>query len=420
VSVAARALARVLELLPDAVVVIDEGLGVRWANRAAEELFGRSLADWEGRSGAELVHPADMMLVVSATETVQGKAVGTPIEVRVATPEGWRLVEVLGRNALGDPEVGGIVLVLRDLTDRRRWEIAHDDAARFRALVSHSPAMSLLIRGDGRVVAASAAVTRVLGHDPELIEGATFADLVYPEDRDLVRAAFELADREGVASQLRPATTRVRLMGQDGMVALVAELAIVSMAGDLVMDGYVVGAQDVTALVETHQALSTLARLDPLTGLPNRAALIEHVTQQLETIGAGEPLTVLFLDLDGFKQVNDAFGHDVGDQMLAAVASRFRESLRPDDYLARFGGDEFVVAARIDAAGAASLVHRLQQVLAEGIDTPLGPTRLGVSVGVAPARAHDTAGTLVGAADADMYTAKRARAAAAGDQGQHG
>ncbi len=416
-SVAVTGLVRVLELLPDAVVVIDEEFGVRWANRAAEQLFGRSLGDWVGRSGAELVHPADMMLVASAIETVQAKPVGTPIEVRVATPQGWRLVEVVGRNALGDPEVGGIVLVLRDLTDRRRWEIAHDDAARFRAMVSHSPAMSLLIGGDGRVVAASAAVTRLLGHDPELIEGAAFADLVHLEDRDLVRAAFELADRAGVASQLRPATTRVRVIGRDGMVALVAELAIVSMAGDLVMDGYVVGAQDVTALVETHQVLSTLARLDPLTGLPNRTALLEHVTQQLEEIRAGEPLTVLFLDLDGFKQINDAYGHDVGDQMLAAVASRFRASLRPDDYLARFGGDEFVVASRVDAVGAASLVHRLQQVLAEEVDTPLGPTRLGVSVGVAPARPHDTAGTLIGAADADMYTAKRTRAPAAGDHG---
>jgi diguanylate cyclase (GGDEF)-like protein/PAS domain S-box-containing protein len=417
VAVAATGLVRVLELLPDAVVVIDEAFGVRWANRAAERLFGRSLGDWVGRSGAELVHPADMMLAVSAIETVQAKPVGTPIEVRVATPQGWRLVEVVGRDALGDPEVGGIVLVLRDLTDRRRWEIAHDDAARFRAMVSHSPAMSLLIGGDGRVVAASAAVTRLLGHDPELIEGAAVADLVHLEDRDLVRAAFELADRDGVGSQLRPATTRVRVIGRDGMVALVAELAIVSMAGDLVMDGYVVGAQDVTALVETHQVLSTLARLDPLTGLPNRTALIEHVTQQLEEIRAGQPLTVLFLDLDGFKQINDAYGHDVGDQMLAAVASRFRASLRPDDYLARFGGDEFVVASRVDAVGAASLVHRLQQVLAEEVDTPLGPTRLGVSVGVAPARPHDTAGTLIGAADADMYTAKRTRAPAAGDQG---
>ncbi len=396
-----------LELLPDAVVVIDDMFRVQWANRTAEELFGQTLDEWVGRSAAEFVHPADVVLAASAAQTVQSKTIGTPIEVRVATRHGWRLVEILGRNALPDPVAPGIVMVLRDLTDRRRWEIAHDDAARFRAVVSHSPVMTWLIDDDGRVVAASAAVTRVLGRDPELLEGSPFDEIVHRGDRELVAEAFDLARRDGVESNLRPATVRVRVRDAKGDVAMTAEMAVVSLLGEAV-DGFVVTIQDVSALVETERVLSTMARSDPLTGLPNRTALVEHLTDRLQAT-AREPISALFLDLDGFKAINDDFGHDLGDKVLAAVAARFRSALRSGDYLARYGGDEFVVVATVDEPAAEGLVHRLRGTLADGLTTPLGQAYLGVSVGIAQARPDDTPSTLLAAADTRMYAAKNSQ-----------
>jgi diguanylate cyclase (GGDEF)-like protein/PAS domain S-box-containing protein len=400
------AIGRVIELLPDAVVVIDDEFRVRWANRAAEEFFAKSLDDWVGRSAVEFIHPADVAMAASSALTVQTKTVGTPIEVRVSTPSGWRLVEIVGRSALTDPSVSGLVLVLRDLTDRRRWEIAHDDSARFRAVVGHSPAMTWLIDADRRVVAASAAVIRRLGRDPEFLEGSPFDDVIHADDRGLAAEAFALAERDGVESVMRPATVRVRVVDAAGDVAMTAEMAVVSLHGE-VIDGFVVSVQDVSGLVETERVLHSMARSDQLTGLPNRIALIEHLTVQLESVPR-KPLSVLFLDLDGFKAVNDDLGHILGDQVLSAVAARFRSALRSADYLARFGGDEFVVVARVDEHAADGLARRLRDALADELSTPHGGARVGVSIGVAQARPDDTPATLLAAADTRMYAAKNA------------
>jgi diguanylate cyclase (GGDEF)-like protein/PAS domain S-box-containing protein len=402
------AVRRVLELLPDAVVVIDDSFRVRWANPAAEELFGKSLEDWVGRSAVEFIHPADVTLAASSTLTVQTKRVGTPIEVRVATPGGWRLVEIVGRSALDDPVAPGLVLVLRDLTDRRRWEIAHDDSARFRAVVGHSPAMTWLIDEDGRVVAASAAVTRRLGRDPEFLEGSPFDEVIHPEDRPLAAEAFALAERDGVESVMRPATVRVRVVDAAGEVAMTAEMAVVSLQGEVV-DGFVVSIQDVSGLVEAERVLKSMARSDQLTGLPNRIALIERLQAELAgTVASDQPLSVLFLDLDGFKAVNDDLGHILGDQVLSAVAGRFRSALRSSDYLARYGGDEFVVVARVDEAGADGLARRLRDALSDEVSTAVGVARVGVSIGIAHARPDDSPATLLAAADTRMYAAKNA------------
>jgi diguanylate cyclase (GGDEF)-like protein/PAS domain S-box-containing protein len=398
---------RVVDRLPDPVVVIDDSFRVQWANATAEELFDKRLDDWVGRSAVEFIHPADIALAASAAQTVQSKTVGTPIEVRVATRHGWRLVEILGRPAMQDPDIAGIILVLRDLTDRRRWEIAHDDSARFRAVVSHSPAMTLLIDEDERVLAVSAAVTRVLGRDPELLEGSPFDEIVHPDDRQLVADALTLARRDGVESVLRPATARVRVVNANGSVAMISEMAVVSLQGEVV-EGFVVSIQDVSALVETERALSQLARSDPLTGLPNRTALVEHLTARL-VAPSPEPISALFLDLDGFKEVNDRFGHDLGDHVLAAVAARFRAVLRSGDYLARYGGDEFVVIVGTGESAAEAVANRLRDTLADGLPTRSGEIRLGVSIGIAEARTDDSPATLLAAADTRMYAAKNAR-----------
>jgi PAS domain S-box-containing protein len=121
-----HAVTRLLDELPDAVVVIDAACVVQWANGAAERLFGRSRAEAVGISGLDLVHPDDLELVLRSLVTVQGKEIGTAIEVRVNTASGWRLVELLGAPVAWLIE-GAILLCLRDLTDRRRYELAHGE-----------------------------------------------------------------------------------------------------------------------------------------------------------------------------------------------------------------------------------------------------------------------------------------------------
>lgn len=133
-----------VDALPDVIVVIDAEGRVQWANRAAERVFGRSLEETVGVSGLDLVHPDDLAFALLSLGTVQDKEVGTPIEVRLRTAGGWRLMELVGAPAPKYCE-GAVVLSLRDLTDRRRYELSHDHDGRFRTLVQNAAALVMLV-----------------------------------------------------------------------------------------------------------------------------------------------------------------------------------------------------------------------------------------------------------------------------------
>lgn len=156
--------------------------------------------------------------------------------------------------------------------------------------------------------------------------------------------------------------------------------------------------------------LALEATHDPLTRLPNRRYLSEWLDQAVaQSSRSGQPLSALYLDLDGFSQINNTLGHDAGDQALIAACSAFRPLLRASDFLARVGGDEFVIISPgADSTGAASLGQRLIEALdalspVEG--SPVG--LIGVSVGVACFPERSDAQSLLAAADAAMYDAKR-------------
>ncbi len=178
-----------LDALPDAVLAMD-GLGrLEWANRAATIMFGRPVSAYAGRSVLDLIHPDDLPFALLSLESIQGKEVGSLIEVRVETSTGWRLVEVVGSNRIGVPGVECLIVTLRDLTDKRRWEVGRSDDAMFRAVVHNAASLLMLVGADGLIRAVSGAVTRLLGRDPEALEGTLLIDLVQPADCE----SFELA-----------------------------------------------------------------------------------------------------------------------------------------------------------------------------------------------------------------------------------
>jgi len=163
------------------------------------------------------------------------------------------------------------------------------------------------------------------------------------------------------------------------------------------------------ALELANQRLSELALQDPLTGLANRTALQQHLEQAIaRSQRRNELLAVMLIDLDGFKPVNDQYGHGFGDQVLAEVARRLRHYLRDADLPARLGGDEFVVICENvqTAADARDLAKRVL----EGLDTPIylegRAVRVGASIGIALYHGEDDATALIRRADAAMYRAK--------------
>lgn len=156
---------------------------------------------------------------------------------------------------------------------------------------------------------------------------------------------------------------------------------------------------------EAEAVLNHQARHDPLTGLPNRASALGAIHASLHE--HGESTTLLFLDLDGFKTVNDRYGHDSGDQLLVTVADRLRRTVPPELSVARFGGDEFLVVTTEDEA--ASLAERVRQALRRPIDIGVAVVETDVSIGVANATEGHTADLLIRDADLAMYQAKQDR-----------
>ncbi|NKX88216.1 GGDEF domain-containing protein [Nocardia coubleae] len=150
---------------------------------------------------------------------------------------------------------------------------------------------------------------------------------------------------------------------------------------------------------------------DVLTGLLNRAALL-RAPQRLRTQWAGKPLCLLFIDLDGFKMVNDSYGHAIGDELIARAASRIRRTARRTDVTARYGGDEFVVLSPRTRAEAAVLAEHLLGAFVRPFELSCGEIPITASIGVACVRTRPSDTTvydLIREADAAMYHAKEHR-----------
>jgi diguanylate cyclase (GGDEF)-like protein len=180
--------------------------------------------------------------------------------------------------------------------------------------------------------------------------------------------------------------------------------------GAVVLTGLVVVRQ-VTAYRENGRLLARLhhgATHDALTQLPNRALFAERLASALASEVTGRPLSVVLIDLDDFKGINDALGHGIGDALLISVGSRLAGCVGPRDTVARLGGDEFVVVLEgMDPAGADLVVGRLMTTFAEPVVAAGHELLVSASVGIADGRAGDDAAELLRQADVAMYAAKR-------------
>ncbi|GAA4969542.1 sensor domain-containing diguanylate cyclase [Kineococcus glutinatus] len=200
------------------------------------------------------------------------------------------------------------------------------------------------------------------------------------------------------------------------------ELRVAQVLADVACN-FVMMAHDRQTALLAHQLAVHAATHDPLTGLPNRALLDDRLAHAVATAQrAHTPLAVLFVDLDGFKSINDTFGHEAGDRLLTTVAARLQGLLRAGDTLARLGGDEFVIVCeglRADPGGAAApdavsaVVERIYAALSEPIDLGGAQARISASIGVATsegeAPAELQAQTLLRQADQAMYAVKHMR-----------
>jgi diguanylate cyclase (GGDEF)-like protein/PAS domain S-box-containing protein len=271
-------------------------------------------------------------------------------------------------------------------------------------LLDLMPDAVCVVDPDGVLLYASAAFERILGYPRDELLGRRVFELVHPEDRDATR---EQAARlmEGLGAR----HFRNRYVHRAGH-----SVDLLWSAQWLPQHGVRVAvARDVSELRRVERELEHRANHDALTGLVNRRRLRELLEHALaEAARTAVPLALLYIDLDAFKSVNDAHGHEAGDRVLIEVGRRLQAGLRQGDTVARLGGDEFVaLLPGCDAASARGLVEALHAQLLLPFQVGGGHRPLGASIGTAafPSDAHQ-ADTLLDRADAAMFAAKRLRA----------
>jgi diguanylate cyclase (GGDEF)-like protein len=188
------------------------------------------------------------------------------------------------------------------------------------------------------------------------------------------------------------------------------ELRLTNLLHEPAVRGIVVNLHDVSARRQVQDELEHRASTDALTGLPNRTVLLEQLAHVL-TLGPTPEVAVVYCDLDGFKAVNDRFGHDEGDRLLVVVAARLAASVRNHDLVARLGGDEFAVLVQgpSSRARAEAIATRIVEALRIPLAVGGASVPVSVSVGVACRSGQvETPSALLRSADAAMYRAKRA------------
>ena len=325
-----------IDALGDPVIVIRTDGTLHHANRASEETLGWDREEFVGRSVLDLVHPDDLALALASMQTIVDKEVGDLIPLRVRTSRGtWVYLEVRGTTVVAEGEQL-IVLVARDTTHRNLLALDQDDIAVLRAVMANMHGMVVLVDVDERIRAINGAVTRQLGHDPELVTDLRFEDLVHPDDREQVLAAWLAVSPE------RSHTLDARFLAADGST-VVCEFTIKNLLNDPIVGCYVISGHVATALNEARNRVAFLAEHDARTGLLNRDGFMKAAE---ELIRSGGGLGLMLIDVAQFRSVNELYGEPVGDRVLTVLAERIDQIRMPDLVTARLNGDEFVMALR--------------------------------------------------------------------------
>ncbi|HEY6531872.1 MAG TPA: GGDEF domain-containing protein [Acidimicrobiales bacterium] len=301
-----------------------------------------------------------------------------------------------------------VVLVLIRLAElaageRRARQNLADQELLFRSVVQNASEAVVVIGDDLVVGYASPAVRSLLGVTPDDLRGRSLLDAVVGLDRAEVTRAVTRARR---APDL-VITGEVPLVDVMGTTWL--ELRLTNLLDEPAVGGIVVNLHDVSDRRLVQEDLERRASTDPLTGLPNRATFLERLGSALDRPLAD--VAVIYCDLDGFKSVNDRYGHEEGDRVLELAAARLAGAVRGDDIVSRLGGDEFAVL--IQGTNAGSRADAVATRIVEALRPPLVVGRLTVaitvSVGVSCSTGQaEVPATLLRAADQAMYRAKRA------------
>jgi diguanylate cyclase (GGDEF)-like protein/PAS domain S-box-containing protein len=274
---------------------------------------------------------------------------------------------------------------------------------RFQALIEHGSDGITVTDAEGTIVYESPSITSMLGFDPTERIGHSSMDFVHADDVPLVVNLFERLGAPGANESVE-----VRLLRKDG-TSRWAEVHISNLLDQPDVGGIVANFRDVTERKALEGRLAHQAFHDDLTGLANRALFQDRVEHALAAQSrTGSLLALIFIDLDDFKNINDALGHAAGDEVLVDVARRIKAAVRTGDTCARFGGDEFaILLENLPQPGLAYEVGaRILESLRDELATASGVVELNASLGIVFSTHGSEASELIRNADLAMYEAK--------------
>ena len=408
-TVAHRADDRLLSALifraHEVAFLVDDKGTVIFVPEVAEPPLGYQPGDTIGRSAFEFVHPDDkakaraLLDAVVASEELQ-----EPIQLRGLAADGtWRKVEVAVTNLLANPVITGLLVNMRDITERvAMQEALRASEARYRRIVETELEGIWLISTEGQTLFANQSLANILGRELSELEGLNVFDVIEGDSREEARR--RLGSRRFAGHEIY----EMPFLRGDGE----QRVASVSASPLFVDDDYVgslLMISDITERKRTELELQRRALYDDLTGLPNRTLLQDRLRQAMRRRGQRTSVAVFFIDLDQFKAVNDSYGHQVGDELLRQIAERLSTVVREGDTLARFAGDEFVMVCP-DVTGeleANALAERLLGALQHPIDINGTLIAINASVGISIQNDPRDGDQMVRDADVAMLQAKK-------------
>jgi diguanylate cyclase (GGDEF)-like protein/PAS domain S-box-containing protein len=399
----AAAVGELLDSLPDLVFVLGADGTVLQANARCTEVLGWTNVELVGRSALEFVHPDDVNMAVASLVSVTSKEIGVLIELRVRRhDEQWCHLEMRGRPTSGGADAS-IVLSARVVDDRHVLDLHAGDINVLRAVMNSMPAMVALVRADGTVSGINAAVTRHLGHDPEVIRGRNWLDYTHPDDRAaLVSTMAALAPG-------RTANLDARLSRADGGYEVV-DFTVTNHLDDPAINHYIVSGQLAASLLAVRDRIEFLATHDTRTGLLNRDGFHRATSELLGRAGSG--LGLILLDIEQFRAINELYGEPAGDAVLRNIGERLAGVRWPGLICARLGGDEFAIACSTHSIDALAVIcARVESAATQAVEH--GDARINVIVRTAHAFEVDPPSieSLISRASSELLRRKRPHSA---------
>jgi diguanylate cyclase (GGDEF)-like protein/PAS domain S-box-containing protein len=388
----------ILDALP-VLVFLERSGRIVYANSEARRILGLGETPWTERPVEDVLwglYPG----TAEPQTLLTGTWHGSPFHATMPAADG-QLIPVEGTYSILGAE-GREAVVVAHPAGRER-------APRSRMMedVLASLPEAVAIEHHDHVLYTNPAFTRIFGFTPEEVSGASLRQLIVPETRWNELANLEKA----VDLQGRATVETVRTTRNGELLDVSMQCAPLRVEGEPV--GYVFTFRDIADRKLAEGRLQHDAMHDVLTGLPNRALFMDRLGQAMSRRQRRPDLScgVLFLDLDRFKQINDALGHAAGDTLLVGVAERLRAVLRPQDSAARLSGDEFAILVEniVSATDLEIVAHRIVDAMEKPFDIFGHAVGATVSVGAALASpTHSTPDMLLRDADYAMYRAKQA------------